>query len=168
MKTYYIGTKIIQAVPGKLVNGCMWPDGLPLPEEAPVVQDQNEDEKNCRTHIEEGYFFPQDDNRYVQFLPKDEFEKIFRPAEFMDFGLALEAVKQGKRIARKGWNGKGMFLYYVPAAAYPPSTDVAKAAFGGENVPYGAYIAMKTAQGNVVPWLASQTDMLAVDWYIVD
>ena len=91
-----------------------------------------------------------------------------RPAEFMDFGLALEAVKQGKRIARKGWNGKGMFLYYVPAAAYPPSTDVAKAAFGGENVPYGAYIAMKTAQGNVVPWLASQTDMLAVDWYIVD
>ena len=46
-------------------------------------------------------------------------------------------------------------------------TDVAKEAFGGEKVPYGAYIAMKTAQGNVVPWLASQTDMLADDWYIV-
>lgn len=48
----------------------------------------------------------------------------------------------------------------------PPSTEVAKKAFGGENVPYGAYVAMKTAQGNVVPWLASQTDILADDWII--
>lgn len=88
--------------------------------------------------------------------------------EGMSFGDAIEAAKQGKKIARAGWNGKGMFLYYVPAAAYPPSTEVAKKAFCGENVPYGAYIAMKTAQGNVVPWLASQTDMLADDWYIVE
>ena len=58
----------------------------------------------------------------------------------MNFGLALEALKQGQAIDRKGWNGRGMFLYY------------------------GAYIAMKTAQGNVVPWLASQTDVLADDW----
>ena len=74
----------------------------------------------------------------------------------------------GKKIARDGWNGKGMFLYHVPAAAYPPSTEVAKEAFCGSDVPYGAYIAMKTAQGNVVPWLASQTDMLADDWKIVE
>ena len=60
-----------------------------------------------------------------------------------------------------------MFLYYVPANAYPPSTEVAKEAFGGENVPYGAYIAMKTAQGNVIPWTASQTDILSEDWHIV-
>ena len=86
----------------------------------------------------------------------------------MNFGLAIEAAKMGKKIARAGWNGKGMFLYHIPAAAYPPSTDVAKAAFRGNNVPYGAYIAIKTAQGNVVPWLASQTDMLADDWYIVE
>ena len=83
------------------------------------------------------------------------------------FGQALECLKDGKRVARQGWNGKGMFLYYVPAAAYPPCTDIAKEAFGGEDVPYGAYIAMKTAQNNVVPWLASQTDMLSEDWCVV-
>lgn len=80
------------------------------------------------------------------------------------FSNALEDLKQGFMVAREGWNGKGMFLYYVPAASYPPSTAIAKGAFNGEPVPYGAYIAMKTAQGNVVPWLASQTDLLSDDW----
>ena len=86
----------------------------------------------------------------------------------MTFGETIEALKKGAKVARRGWNGKGMFLYYVPANAYPPSTDVAKEAFGGEDVPYGAYIAMKTAQGYVVPWLASQTDILSEDWIIVE
>lgn len=85
----------------------------------------------------------------------------------MKFGQAIEVLKAGGKVARQGWNGKGMFLYYVPAAAYPPSTDIAKKAFNGEPVPYSAYIAMKTAQNNVVPWLASQTDVLAEDWEIV-
>ena len=104
---------------------------------------------------------------YESWSTQDVFEEAYRETSGMKFGLAIEAAKKGARIARRGWNGKGMFLYHVPAAAYPPSTDVAKVAFGGENVPYGSYIAMKTAQGNVVPWLASQTDMLADDWYIV-
>jgi hypothetical protein len=85
----------------------------------------------------------------------------------MNFGLALEALKHGQPVERKGWNGRGMFLYLVPAAEYPAQTDIARKAFG-ETVPYGAYIAMKTAQGNVVPWLASQTDVLADDWSIND
>ena len=87
----------------------------------------------------------------------------------LNFGNAIVFLKEGKKLARKGWNGKGMFLYYVPAASYPAMTDVAKAEFGENGmVPYGAYIAMKTAQGNVVPWLASQTDMLSDDWIIVE
>lgn len=81
----------------------------------------------------------------------------------MNFGQALELLKKGKKVARQGWNGKGMFLYYVPANSYPASTEIAKEEFGA-TVEYGAYIAMKTAQGNVVPWLASQTDVLANDW----
>lgn len=85
----------------------------------------------------------------------------------MEFGQAIWNLKNGNKVAREGWNGKNMFLYYVPAASYPPMTDIAKEAFNGENVPYGAYIAMKTAQGNVVPWLASQTDVLAEDWVVV-
>lgn len=85
----------------------------------------------------------------------------------MNFSEALDLIKQGKKLARSGWNGKGMFLYHVPANEYAAVTDVAKKEFG-EKVPYGAYIAMKTAQNNVVPWLASQTDLLADDWEIVE
>jgi hypothetical protein len=86
----------------------------------------------------------------------------------MDIGQTIWCMKDGSKVARKGWNGKNMFLYYVPAASYPPSTEIAKETFNGEPVPYGAYIAMKTAQGNVVPWLASQTDLLADDWECVN
>lgn len=82
----------------------------------------------------------------------------------MDFGEALRKLRDGRAVARSGWNGKGMFIYLVGPGDYAPATDVARAAFGGGLVPYGPYIAMKTAQGNVVPWLASQTDVLAEDW----
>lgn len=86
-----------------------------------------------------------------------------------NFGTALEIARHGGKIARKGWNGEGMFLYYVPAASYVPCTSIGEeCATDGGKVPYGAYIAMKTAQGNVVPWLASQTDMLAEDWVVVE
>ena len=87
-----------------------------------------------------------------------------------DFGTAVEALKQGARVAREGWNGKGMFLYYVPENKYPASRNehgTMVGVFEDDMVPYGAYIAMKTAQNNVVPWLASQTDVLAEDWQIV-
>lgn len=82
----------------------------------------------------------------------------------MDFGEALHKLRTGKAVTRTGWNGKGMFLYLVDAGNYPAASPVAKVAWGDALVPYGPYIAMKTAQGNVVPWLASQTDVLATDW----
>ena len=86
----------------------------------------------------------------------------------MDFGDAVRALKDGKKVARKGWNGKGMFLYYVPPGAYSPCTEIAKSLVNEDGlVPYAPYIAMKTAQGYVVPWLSSQTDILSDDWEIV-
>ena len=89
--------------------------------------------------------------------------------EKMDFGGALKALKEGKKVAREGWNGKGMFLYHVPADRYPAKMPAAKEIADADGkVNYGAYIAMKTAQGNVVPWLASQTDMLSEDWVVID
>lgn len=89
----------------------------------------------------------------------------------MNFGQALDKLKQGIKVARAGWNGKGMFLYYVPANKYPASRNehgTMIGVFEDDMIPYGAYIAMKTAQNNVVPWLASQTDVLAEDWETVD
>lgn len=85
-----------------------------------------------------------------------------------DFSGALYALKDGHRVRRAGWNGKGMFLYHVPEGKYPARTEVAKKEWGESAlVPYQAYIAMKTVQGTVVPWLCSQTDMLAEDWELV-
>jgi hypothetical protein len=83
----------------------------------------------------------------------------------MNFGNAIAELKAGQKLGRQGWNGKGMYIYYVPQNSYPPVTDIAKAEFG-DTVPYRPYIAMKTAQGDVVPWVASQSDILAEDWEI--
>lgn len=86
----------------------------------------------------------------------------------LDFGDAIKAMKDGKKVARKNWNGKGMFLYYVPAGSYAPYTKIAETLVGEDGkVQYAPYIAMKTAQGYVVPWLASQTDILATDWEVI-
>lgn len=88
----------------------------------------------------------------------------------MDFSQALTALKSEQKVARAGWNGKGMYLYLVPENRYAPTTPAGHAIAANHEdglVPYGAYIAMKTAQNNVVPWLASQTDILADDWELV-
>ena len=89
----------------------------------------------------------------------------------MDFGEALDALKTGQKVSRAGWNGKGMFLFYNPgsdvkitegrplAASFPVGTEC-------KMLPY---IMMKTADMGLcfVPWLASQTDLLAGDWGVV-
>lgn len=84
-----------------------------------------------------------------------------------DFGDAIRYLKQGKRVSRSGWNGKGMWLYYVPGGVYQAQTPVARERFG-DSVPYRAYVAMVTVDGDVVPWLASQSDVLAGDWSLVE
>ena len=87
----------------------------------------------------------------------------------VSFSRALEALKEGKRVTRQGWNGKGMWLFLVPGSTFTvqEGRPLAKYLTVGEQVQYGAHIDMKTASGNVVPWLASQTDMLAEDWEIL-
>lgn len=87
----------------------------------------------------------------------------------LDFGTALLALKDGKRVARAGWNGKGMFVYLVPAASYPVQTGAAKAHFGeGAMVPYNAYLALKGVDDTVSTWAPSGSDALAEDWLTVD
>lgn len=87
----------------------------------------------------------------------------------LNFGQAIEAAKQGKKIAREGWNGSGMFAYIVPAQSYPAQTEIAKSYFG-ENamVPYRAYWALKTAQEDIATWTPSGSDTLAEDWIVLD
>lgn len=86
----------------------------------------------------------------------------------LSFGLAIAALKEGKRVARAGWNGKGMFVYLVPPASYPVQTGAAKAHFGeGAMVPYNAYMAIKNVDETVSTWVPSVNDCLAEDWEVV-
>lgn len=93
-------------------------------------------------------------------------EQVFRtPPGGHSFGQAVEALKEGHRVFREGWNGKGMYLYHVPAQEYPAQTEAAKIQFG-EKVPYRDYLALKTAQNDVATWSPSSSDVLANDWII--
>jgi hypothetical protein len=83
----------------------------------------------------------------------------------MSFGGAVEHLKRGGRVAREGWNGKGMYLFLVPGSRFKVNREPLLSILGeGTEVDYHAYIDMKTAQGYVVPWLASQVDILSNDW----
>lgn len=105
---------------------------------------------------------------YVSWSPKEQAENAYREVSGLTFGLAIEALKMGKKIARAGWNGKGMFVYHVPAASYPAQTGVAKAHFGEQAlVPYAAYMAIKNVNDTVSTWVPSVNDCLAEDWVIV-
>jgi hypothetical protein len=87
--------------------------------------------------------------------------------ELFNFGVALQILKNGGRATRAGWNGKGLFVYMVPANSYPAQTGVAKAYFGeGAMVPYNAYMAVKNVDGTVSTWAPSGSDALAEDWSI--
>lgn len=87
----------------------------------------------------------------------------------MNFGTALAQLKDGNKVSRTGWNGKGMFLFLVPGSVFkvnrPPLLGIYPE---GTEITYHAHVDMKTADGQIVPWLCSQTDMLAEDWGVVE
>lgn len=83
----------------------------------------------------------------------------------MTFSEALELIKQGKKLARENWNGKDMFVFLVHGSEFEVNRAPLNAFYEmGTKVKYHAHIDMKTAQGYVVPWLASQSDLLSDDW----
>lgn len=107
-------------------------------------------------------------------IPKETFEATYMESK-QDFGWAVHQLKEGKKVAREGWNGKGMFIYLVKGTTILDSQlrNEAKTALchltsNGTKV-INSHIDMKAADGSiVVGWLASQTDMLAEDWEVVE
>ena len=81
---------------------------------------------------------------------------------YATIGWAISAVQHGHKVRRKGWNGKGLWVSYVPAG----SLSVPQKFGGGHDTT--AALMMHTADDMLVPWLASQSDLLAKDWEIVD
>jgi hypothetical protein len=112
-----------------------------------------------------------DHEGYISWSPAEQFENAYTNIKTgVNFGHALEMMKQGFKVARLGWNGKGMWLIYVPGSeSVKPvaGTPYSKAGIV-ESVNINPHIDMFTADGCMQPgWLASQTDMLAEDWFAI-
>lgn len=141
----YIGTKIVRAEPSQ---------------RGECVKDTSQFSAFQLT--EEGYRVGYPDG-YVSWSPKDVFEKAYRRLDGLTFGLAIEALKDRYRVARAGWNGKGMWIVLVE-----PDDYALKCFMLGDAEQLAPYIAMQTADKLFIPWTASQTDILAEDWIIIE
>lgn len=170
--TPYIGTKLINAKPMTRAAYNVL-RGWELP-----ADENGDDDGYLVEYVDGGKSNHPDYDGYISWSPADVFERAYRPCSAMTFGLALDALKLGKKVARAGWNGKGMWLSLsgplggrkIPATAF----------WSGNNADYASKqedcsatvlpcITMKTATGEILMgWLASQTDMLADDWQIIE
>lgn len=152
----YIGTKVIEARP---MNRGEYNEyrGWTIP--------ANENP------ADEGYLVKYPDG-YESWSPKAVFEEAYRETDGMNFGLAIEAAKKGKKISRRGWNGKGMYVIY--RTGYPEGIPCNKNTADAVGIPEGTlfkvrpYLQMKCVDDTFQMWLASQSDILADDWYIVE
>ena len=112
---------------------------------------------------DEGYIVSYPDG-YVSWCPKAQFEEAARPCDGMTFGMAVEAMQRGKKVCRKGWNGKGMYVKYKMC-------EVGDSEHSAYHQSY-AFVLHFTNRDGVcgiqVGWLASQTDILSEDWMIVE
>ena len=168
----YFGTKEILATP---MTRAAYNDyrGWDLP-----ADEDGEDQGYLVEYLDGGQSNHPNHQGYISWSPAEVFNSAYQPVSAMSFGHAIEAAKAGNRIARAGWNGKGMFVALMPALYLPPfntqdtnrKVNDRTAKWIGEDKPLDCqpYFAMYTADGKWVPgWLASQTDMLANDWLIV-
>lgn len=100
--------------------------------------------------------------------------EVLQPGMRGTFGQAIGSLKFGKRVAREGWNGKGMWLWLKPCTlvksewCHDPKLKEIADSNGGEIEALGT-ICMKTADNKILTgWLASQTDILSADWILVE
>lgn len=167
---HYLGTKLIKARPmtrGEYNAYRNWP--------APEGEDQNA--AGYLVEYQDGGKANHPDHAgYISWSPADVFERSYHFMEGLNFGLAIEALKQGHRIARRGWNGKGMFLFLLTGGTVPKTAihdpklrEVIDDKTEGETFEALPTIRMWTTDNKVLTgWLASQTDMLSDDWQILE
>lgn len=169
----YIGTKIVQAEPAcrltfQKLGG---PEMVVTVEEEKVEANIEAAEESGLGLVrkQEGYKVVYEPDGYESWSPKDVFEKAYRRTDGLNFGLALEAVKMGKKISRAGWNGKGQYVELGTCFQYTShSGDVPKSTCVQHTDIGSAALVFVGTRGRQVGWLASQADMLADDWYIVE
>lgn len=153
----YIGSKIVKAWPcyripviGGRYEYCKLDEVVPT-----CITGQPED--GYRVQYEDGY---------LSWSPKAVFEKAYRETTGLSFGLAIEAAKMGKKIARAGWNGKNQYVELAYCISY--KNNAAEVVNVNHcNIGNKAFAFVGTS-GVQMGWLASQADMLADDWQIVE
>ena len=159
----YIGTKLINAEP---MTRQQYNDfrGWELP-----TDEDGTDEGYLVEYLDGGK--PNTDMYagYVSWSPKEQFENAYRKTSGLPFGLAVEAMKKGKKVARAGWNGSGMFAYLVPGSQFKVNRAPLLGIYPeGTDINYRQHIDLKTADGSIATWSPSGSDALAEDWYIVE
>ena len=162
----YIGTKVVHAAPAFKATGLN--KACKVANQVLTADQIKECEANGWhfTDKMEGYTVRYADG-YESWCPKAAFDEAYRLTDAMNFGLAIEAAKMGKKIARAGWNGKDMYVFLAYEADFVTDADISE--FDQLEVEVCDMLIMKTAQNTFQPgWLASQADMLADDWYIVE
>ena len=158
----YVRTNIAEMrsyVPGEDLNGIsVSPEDNP--EEDCGMIARNPNNHNDQWYVNRAYF-------RANFKPLD--------GEHMTFGQALHLLKSGYKVRRRGWNGKGMFLFLLPGGTIPksaihdPKLKEVLDNNGKDHFEALGSIRMKTADDKILTgWLASQTDMLAEDWEVVE
>lgn len=108
---------------------------------------------------------------YESWCPKEVFLKHNRPTDDLPFSFALEAAKQGKKISRRGWNGKGQYVFLLPDFVFTRDDFREIPALQGEarDITFWGSFCIMTSFGKVqVGWLATQSDMQADDWFIAE
>jgi hypothetical protein len=164
----YIGTKLINAKP---MTRQAYNDfrGWTLP-----ADENGADEGYLVEYVDGGKGNTDHYAGYVSWSPSDVFDRAYRPCDGMTFGHAIESLKAGQKVARQGWNGKGMWLVLVPGTPmiHPkPDTPYGKAGIAECEILPHIDMWTTNSQGRraMLPgWLASQTDMLSEDWEIVE
>ena len=161
MKTF-IGTKLVKMQPMLRAEYNVY-RGWELP-----ADENGGDEGYLVEYLDGGKPNVDGHDGYVSWSPKEQADNAYRATDGMSFGLAVEALKKGFRVARSGWNGKGMWLLLIRSNEWDVAPGLLAARLDNPSiVPTRPWIGMKTADNKFVPWLASQTDVLADDWTLV-
>ncbi|CAB5144359.1 Protein of unknown function DUF2829 [uncultured Caudovirales phage] len=95
---------------------------------------------------------------YISWSPKEQFDNAYRETDGLTFGWAVEALKKGHRVAREGWNGKGMFVALVNGCRYQPDPD------SDTVIIFRPHCELKNVDGSISTWAPSIGDALAEDW----
>lgn len=167
----YFGTKQLLATP---MNRQEYVDyrGWQLP-----ADEDGADDGYLVEYLDGGKSNHSDHKGYISWSPKEVFEQTYQPLNAMNFGHAIVALKAGAKVARSGWNGKGMWIALTPGSSFDAISARAghAACHRANELPTSKsqivllpHIDMRAADGcMVVGWLASQTDMLADDWQVI-